>query len=385
MGVDDTDSRLGGCTTALASAVTRIFPELTPAGPARLVRLNPNVPWKTRGNGAIALAFHEDAPLDDALARVRGLVERVARREEGTSPGVVVSREPLAAWLYEAAVTRIVERAELPLDHATMRWWGGRGVIGASAALAWPARRTTWERIAYRERMTRDLDAQAFRNAELSFPSLFDTFDLVEQEVVGVPSSPCPVLWGLRGTDAEELDRAAATLGPQQAAWSTLFLTNHASDDHLVERASDAVLAYESARVRGLVTTDPIERGGHVFVEVDGLRCAAYAPTRSFRRVVQQLRMGDDITVCGGAHDGPDARVTVGLEKIQVHESRRKLHNPACPACGKRMKSAGRGAGYRCCGQRERAAPTEPGPQGWFEVPSSARRHLARPLKLGVS
>jgi len=387
VGFDDTDSRAGGCTTSLAQPVRDLFPRLTPAGPARLVRLNPNVPWKTRGNGAVALSFEEDAPLDDALARVRRLIERVAQREEGTSPGIVVSRAPLPPWLYEAAVTRIVERGELPLDGATMRWWGGRGVIGAAAALSWPAKRTTWERIVYRDIMTRHVDPLRVRDVELSFPTLFDTYDLVEDDVVCVPSSPCPVLWGLRGTDPDELERASATLGPQRPARETLFLTNHASDDHLVDRASDAVRAYDSARVRGRVASDPIERNGHVHLEVEGLRCAAYAPTRSFRAVVAQLRAGDDVTVCGGCHEGPDGRLTLGIEKMNVHATTpRRVGNPHCPTCGRAMKSAGRGAGYRCCGSRATAPRTTSAALfGWYEVPSSARRHLARPLKLGLA
>src|SRR2546425_12763398 len=58
IGVDDTDSLQGMCTTFLAAEIVR---ELTEdydlIGLPRLVRLNPTVPWKTRGNGAICLRF----------------------------------------------------------------------------------------------------------------------------------------------------------------------------------------------------------------------------------------------------------------------------------------------------------------------------------------
>jgi Predicted DNA-binding protein containing a Zn-ribbon domain len=59
VGIDDTDSRNGMCTTYLA---TLIVEELERRGIRlidypRLVRLNPNIPWKTRGNGALALEF----------------------------------------------------------------------------------------------------------------------------------------------------------------------------------------------------------------------------------------------------------------------------------------------------------------------------------------
>lgn len=386
VGIDDTDSREGGCTTALA----RLVPPALGAAPAlapRLVRLNPNVPWKTRGNGAIAVAVETDLRPDDALARVRVLVERHAQRAPGTSPGVAVARERPDPSLYEAAVRRIVPREEAlaALEAAGALAWGGRGVIGAAAALAWPARRSTWERIAYRARVgARVVDAARVRAVEERWPTLFDTYDLVEEQVVCVPSSPCPVLWGLRGTDPADLARAAAALGPQRPVAETLFLTNHGSDDHLVDREPGEAAFFESPRVRGRVAREPAERNGHVFVDVGGLRCAAYAPTRSFRRVVAALRPGDDVTVCGGCHEGPDGRATLGIEKLLVHEAApRRLGNPLCPRCGRAMRSAGRNAGYRCCGGRASAPRTAASDlAGWYEVPSSARRHLARPLKL---
>ncbi len=62
IGVDDTDSLQGMCTTFLAAEIVR---ELTTdydlVGYPRLVRLNPNVPWKTRGNGAICVRFGHGA------------------------------------------------------------------------------------------------------------------------------------------------------------------------------------------------------------------------------------------------------------------------------------------------------------------------------------
>lgn len=390
IGFDDTDSRQGGCTTALAEPVVRLFPELELVGAPRLVRLNPNVPWKTRGNGAVALHFSGYFPLREALARVRAFVEREARPEEGTSPGIVVSDEPLDPELYRAAVTRIVPRAEalMAAQRAGALWWGGRGAIGAAAALAWPAERATWERIAYRDPSRvgspREVNPLMFEMVECALLSTFDSFDLVESEIVCVPASPCPVLWGVRGLDPSELERASKLLGPERPARETLFLTNHASDDHLVDREPGQVRAFESARARGRVTANPSERNGHVFVEVGGLRCAAYAPTKSFRAIVKLLAVGDDVTVCGGAHAGPDARVTLGIEKLCIHEAvPRKLGNPLCPTCGKSMKSAGKGQGYRCHGNKATEVRTARGPEGWFEVPAVARRHLARPLKLG--
>ena len=57
IGVDDTDSRTGGCTTFVACALMNklVSAGFDIIGYPRLVRLNPNIPWKTRGNGAISI------------------------------------------------------------------------------------------------------------------------------------------------------------------------------------------------------------------------------------------------------------------------------------------------------------------------------------------
>ena len=54
------------------------------------------------------------------------------------------------------------------------------------------------------------------------------------------------------------------------------------------------------------------------------------------------------------------------------------------------MTSAGTGKGYKCraCGARGREPEAERVERllqpGWYEVPPTARRHLARPLVRGV-
>src|SRR5438094_92344 len=60
IGVDDTDSLQGMCTTFLATEIVRDLTEdFDLIGYPRLVRLNPNIPWKTRGNGAVCMRFGE--------------------------------------------------------------------------------------------------------------------------------------------------------------------------------------------------------------------------------------------------------------------------------------------------------------------------------------
>ena len=57
IGLDDTDSPRKGCTTYIAALLVEKLEKLITnfIDYPNLIRLNPNVPWKTRGNGAICL------------------------------------------------------------------------------------------------------------------------------------------------------------------------------------------------------------------------------------------------------------------------------------------------------------------------------------------
>jgi tRNA(Ile2)-agmatinylcytidine synthase len=176
-------------------------------------------------------------------------------------------------------------------------------------------------------------------------------------------------------------------------------MTNQATDDHLFPKPMAEVVPFESVAVRGTVTGAPSTiTGGHVILEIgEGdhrLAAAAYEPTKGFRDLVRGLFPGDEVVAVGSVRDEPR---TLNLEKLKVLSmatmfAEVRVGNPKCPDCGRSMKSVGMDAGYRCqrCGTRageedahieRHARDVSP---GWYEVPPSARRHLARPLKLGV-
>ncbi len=54
VGVDDTDSRDEMCTTYIGLKIAASTKKQI-LGYPRLVRLNPNIPYKTRGNGAVCM------------------------------------------------------------------------------------------------------------------------------------------------------------------------------------------------------------------------------------------------------------------------------------------------------------------------------------------
>jgi len=94
------------------------------------------------------------------------------------------------------------------------------------------------------------------------------------------------------------------------------------------------------------------------------------------------------VEVYGSARKTPFELNVEKLHVLRLTPSGEKIENPLCQKCGKHMKSAGKGAGYRCrkCGTSsppsagrfaERIAPE----LGWHEPPVASRRHLYKPLK----
>ena len=64
IGFDDTDSPKGMCTTFLAYKMVNALKKekVEFLDFPRLIRFNPNIPWKTRGNGAVALKIQTTNP-----------------------------------------------------------------------------------------------------------------------------------------------------------------------------------------------------------------------------------------------------------------------------------------------------------------------------------
>ena len=414
VGLDDTDSRERGmCTTYVAA---RLAERLRREGAVEricLVRLNPAIPYKTRGNAA--LAVHTDVTPGTAFDLAATAIADAAETEDpDTNPGVVVAPgDPAAvpgpvAEFSRRAVREEVDPAEArsladACEYRHEGWKLGRGVVGALAAVgAWRAWQRdegfdgpTHEVIAYREPerwgTPREVDRDSvFEAAGTEHPTVWDTVDRVEGEAVCVPHTPGPVLHGIRGDDPGACRRVSEAIRCEPVERRETFTTNQGTDAHL--RDGEVATAEEARayRLDGTVASAPeTRRGGHVFFDLeDGAadrRCAAFEPTKRFRDRVRALRVGDRLTVCGEVSEG-----TLKLEKFAVRELvLTEQVNPTCSDCGRRMSSAGRGQGYRCrdCGtgaEEKAERPVERDLEaGWYEVPPVARRHVAKPLVRG--
>ncbi|ESQ23030.1 MAG: hypothetical protein MGAcid_08490 [uncultured Acidilobus sp. MG] len=117
--LDDTDSQYGGCTTHLTGILlNELGSKALLADYPLLVRLNPNIPWKTRGNGATVLRLLYSGDPMDVLELAWQLAQEYTTPRPplpGKSPGVVVVEgpvwdDPAMRALYRQALTDVVTR-----------------------------------------------------------------------------------------------------------------------------------------------------------------------------------------------------------------------------------------------------------------------------------
>ena len=428
IGIDDTDSRKGGCTTWVLTELLDLARSLGVdlLGEPRLVRLNPNIPWKTRGNAALSARFGRgEGPRRKigeigrrpvwSFARGRplptGMVEEFReaawRRvlagsrlgEKGTDPALVASEHRLPAVHYWRAVREIV-----PLRDVRSRlrregvWWrargDGRGLVGASASIAWPGSHPTWELAAYREPRAigapRRVELESVRSAARHHPSLFLCHDPRTRRLLVAPHTDCPVLYGLRSTRPGAVLRARGEVRSEPIDRWVRFRTNQGTGDHLAARTPPEVGPFLSARVSATVAALPVVLpGGHVRFSVIGtegpkMECMAFEPTKTLPGVAASLVPGDRVVVWGSRRSDPVLRLE-GIRLVRLAPRLDAAEPPICAGCGRRTRSMGTARGYRCrrCGRRyppesavrPRLAPLYP--PGEYHPTPSARRHLA--------
>jgi len=413
IGIDDTDSKEGMCTTYVgAVAIDRLKAQGIPLkGYPKLIRLNPNWKLKTRGNCAVAFTVDTQKVQDVKETVLRTVEELAELRTETTNPGVVFylsERIPAKLKAFSKKVVQdvvTIEEAEIlarEIGAEVHKFKLGRGIIGALAAIGNTLERDwTFELIAYRtpeNRGTqRKIDAASVTkmNAK-TFPKTFDNLDPSTGEIRITPHTPCPILYGIRGEDAKttlEAHKLVKTLEPIERF--AIYKTNQGTDEHLRRTRIAEARPNWSVIVDGEVCERPrVIAGGHIIFQIcdatGKIDCAAYEPTRQFRNMIKKLTVGDGVRAYGGIKEKPELPLTVNLEKIAVLKlvPMVKKINPLCQRCAEQMKSEGKAKEYSCkrCKIRlpAEAAKLAEVPReinlGVFEVPPRARRHLAKPL-----
>jgi tRNA(Ile2)-agmatinylcytidine synthase len=374
IGIDDTDSKKGGCTTYVAARLVEEFSRIRVefADYPNIIRLNPNIPYKTRGNAAVAFHLDIDQAMYDTLQEtvLRCVEENSRLGDLGTDPAVVLLKGKLNTKIQ--AVARKALSDIVPLKEAMRALHGsklravcygtGLGLVGALAAVGQNMGGDhTYELIAYRERRnwgtTRNIDPESVKRMDqLTALHTFNNYDSANRRILIAPHGPDPVLLGIRGESALDVLNAYHLLRLHERVerW-VIFRTNHATDAHF-EYADDDIIRFDRpVKLAGTVLDKPQRiAGGHVFFMLkhrDGaVKCAAFEPTGKFKEAAAMLIPGDRVTVFGGLRKRGNLPPTINLEKLVVRylAPETALQNPICPQCGKHMKSAGRFQGFRC-------------------------------------
>lgn len=412
VGIDDTDSPDGMCTTYLACHIInklkeeRIFIEGSP----RLIRLNPFARFKTRGNGGISFKINIDGFSKEKIYLIKKIVlENVEILSEtscdNTNPGVVFFQGEITKEMESYAMKAIysiisIKEAETFLNKISAefhKFKKGRGIIGSLAAISCPLKDYTYELLAYRKKENygkkRQINKDSVYLMDNEVTDTFENVDLKNDYIAIEPRTPCPILYGIRGESLEGLKLAKSIVKTEEPIESyCIFKTNQHTDMHLqkISKISD-MEKYGCYIITGYVKENPnVIEGGHVFFKLGDdsgeIDVAGYEPTKEFRKIIKQLETGDQVQLFGGIGCGG----TFNIEKIRIIELKNKqvFKNPIC-VCGKRMTSAGKNKGFKCkkCGNKLPSGEkiTEEEKRNlvegkFYETPVSARRHLAKPL-----
>ncbi|WP_405304159.1 DUF1743 domain-containing protein [Methanobrevibacter sp.] len=408
IGIDDTDSPDGMCTTYLASQIINKFEDngIELVDYPRLIRLNPFARFKTRGNGGVSLKILNDDKSSLAREIVLSEVEKLSMFDcDNTNPGVIFYEGEITKEMQEYAFRAIYEFITIgeaeefgkSVGCEIHKFKKGRGIIGSIAAISLPLSDYTFELLAYRDsknfgtKRQIDYDSVYLMDKE-TFPDTFENIDYSEDYIAIEPKTPCPVLYGIRSNNVEALEvaKGIVKVGEPIVDWC-IFKTNQHTDMHIqkAESISD-MKQFGCYEVVGEVKNRPtIIDGGHMFFyifdESGEIECGAYEPTKNFRKIVSHLMPGDMIKVFGGIGE----QNTFNIEKFQILKLNDiEYKNPICK-CGKRMTSAGKNKGFKCkkCGNKIESDEKVPVKidrvlenSRFYETPVSARRHLSKPL-----
>jgi tRNA(Ile2)-agmatinylcytidine synthase len=416
IGIDDTDSIKGGCTTYIAALLVDRFSQqrIQFTDYPNIIRLNPNIPFKTRGNAAVALRVLIP---DDTYEFVRETVLRTLEEncrlgDEGTDPAVVLLRgnpSGVIKQLSHEALTDIVsvdkaKRALKRSNGSAVCYGSALGLVGALSAVGQTLDGDyTFELLAYRERHNRGkprlVDKDSIVKMDwMTTPETFNNYDSDNRRVLITPHGPDPVLLGLRGETPRAVLRAFRLIRIREPVerW-VIFRTNHGTDAHFPNKLlNQRIEVNRPVILSGSVFERP-ERisGGHVFFLLkhkDGIvKCAAFEPTGKFKEVVAGLVPGDKVKVFGGVKQNDSKHpLTVNLEKIIIRRLADDIaiENPKCSRCGKHMKSAGEGQGFRCVRckigesheSKQVLKKTRVIRPGLYLPDKRAQRHLTKPL-----
>ena len=409
IGFDDTDSPKGMCTTYLAYRLIKSLKKehVDFLDFPNLIRFNPNIPWKTRGNGAVAIKISTKKP-EKIKKMVKQLVSKYADTKNGANPGLVFFEQEKIPKHFSQfstkALWKLIKRNDaksfIKKNNIESFYLGnGQGLVGAIGAISYQFSDNTFELLSYRNKskfgLKRNIDKKLVKEMqERTFPHTFNSYDNEKEKILISPNGPDPVFFGVRGENPSILITAAESIKPQEKLDGYLiFKSNQGTGDHLKNKIDvDSFEPYTSGTIEGTIESPPIVlRGGHVFFSINSkekkINCCVYKPTR-ITHIAKNLIKGDRILIGGGVRKASknfDRVFNIEFLHIKKLVNIKKLENPLCKKCKKHMKSEGTHQGFKCirCGKTAHEKNSKIIPRqikvGLYIPTTSAHRHLTRP------
>lgn len=416
IGFDDTDSPKGMCTTFLAyKMVDLLKKEKTEfLDFPRLIRFNPNIPWKTRGNGAVSIRIKTKNP-SKIKNQIKNLVSKYSDIQNGANPGLVFFQSDsipseftdfsnLALWqlINRSNAKKFAKKNNLEFFYQG----NGQGLVGAIGAIGYDFHDHTLELLSYRKKIKfgtqRKISNESVKiMQEKTSPNTFNSYDTKKGRILITPHGPDPVFYGVRGENVNSLLYATKILkSNEKLDGYMIFKSNQGTGDHLKNELNfENMKPYASGKITGIVSNTPkIVKGGHVFFKIISKNhqfwCAVYKPT-GITSVASNLIKGDKICVGGGIRKASKnfPRI-INLEFIEIIHLEKNLlkSNPFCKKCNKKMKSKGQNQGFQCirCGKKSPKKQTieisRKIKKNLYIPKLSAHRHLTRPMqRIGMS
>ena len=411
IGIDDTDSPKGMCTTFLAYKIVKFLEKnkVQFVDYPSLIRFNPNIPWKTRGNGAVRLSIKTNNP-KKIKNKITKFVDDYSETKNGANPGLVFYENEIVTPSFhkfsELALWKLISREKAKqfiLENKIDSFYlgNGQGLVGAIGAIGYKFSDHTFELLSYRKKSQfgkkRIIAKDSVKNMQsVTFPETFNSYDIESDRALITPHGPDPVFYGIRGENAESVVTASKIVkANEKLDGYMVFKSNQGTSDHLKNELDvNDLRPYTSGFLVGQVCNNPIMmQGGHVFfsIRVKGkkIKCGIYKPTK-ITTIAQNLILNDKIRIGGGIRKASkNHERIVNVEFLDVIELAKDIQvsNPSCKKCSKKMKSKGSKQGFECtkCGSKSSSKITSEIPrkiQCKLYLPvMSAHRHLTRPYQ----
>jgi tRNA(Ile2)-agmatinylcytidine synthase len=411
IGIDDTDSPKGMCTTFLSYKIVKFLEKqkIEFVDYPSLIRFNPNIPWKTRGNGAVRLTIKTRNP-NKTKKEIIQFITNYSDTKNGANPGLVFFQNQsipqsfhkfsrLALW---KLISRKTAKDFISNNKIDSFYLGnGQGLVGAIGAIGYKFSDHTFELLCYRKKSQfgkkRIINKHSVKKMQSNtFPETYNSFDNENDRVLITPHGPDPVFYGIRGESVKSVVLASTMVNTDEKLDGYMvFKSNQGTADHLKnELQVNDLKPYTSGFLVGKVCSKPVtEQGGHVFFSIQvgdrKIRCGVYKQTK-ITKIAQDLIPGDKIRLGGGirkASKNYERVLNVEFLDVIKLEKNILLTNPTCKTCNKKMKSKGNRQGFECfrCGNKSFSKSSLEIPrkiQRKLYLPAiSAHRHLTRPYQ----